>query len=192
MESEEKLRKIWVVTLEDHVGDCVNSLSCFDVWLQTAFKPHTWLFFCLCSHMGTMIRKPRCSPFSTWFKLPSHLPSYGSPHPGPPSNHNKSPKPGCFPLLPQAVFRPVCDCSALLIRDLTYVSYKSFYTFLGCVCVIYLHIQTNFWVELCPVFTKWPGYKIVAETLSEKLPDFYCKLLDIDALYDSPKNKSKK
>lgn len=26
MESEEKLRKIWVVTLEDHVGDCVNSV----------------------------------------------------------------------------------------------------------------------------------------------------------------------
>lgn len=40
-----------MVTLEEHVGDCVNdicnkTLNSFDVCLQIAFKPHTCLFLC--------------------------------------------------------------------------------------------------------------------------------------------------
>ena len=46
-------------------------------------------------------------------------------------------------------------------------------------------------MKVSPVFAKGPGYKIVAETLTDKLPDFYCRLLDIYVLVDSQKKKVK-
>lgn len=56
-------------------------------------------------------------------------------------------------------------------------------------CIIFLDVQANFWVKVSLVFAKAPGNKIVAETLTKKLPDFYCRLLDIYVLFDSLKKK---
>ena len=72
-------------------------------------------------------------------------------------------------LAPSSLLWPVGDCSAYS-RDLHYVSYKSFHTFLVCVCVSSASmLKPTFGWRVLQFLQR---HKIVAETLTKKLPDF--------------------
>ena len=119
--------------------------------------------FSSASHLGPMKRKPRCSLFSMnrQFKSAYLLP----PSPAPIIKASTQPT---F-LAPSSLLWPVGDCSAYS-RDLHYVSYKSFHTFLVCVCVSSASmLKPTFGWRVLQFLQR---HKIVAETLTKKLPDF--------------------